>query len=95
MFVACSIFLPAVALGCEVRFRLIDETPVIELYKHDQDNTVERECEYVYSGRLSGVVSGCARTPALCFDIGARSRNLPRRIARPAVGMRQDEQGVR
>lgn len=31
------------------KLKLIDTTPVIELYKHDKDNTVERECEYVYS----------------------------------------------
>jgi integrase len=31
------------------KLKLIDKTPVIELYKHDKDNTVERECEYVYS----------------------------------------------
>lgn len=31
------------------KLHLIDKTPVVELYKRDNANTVERECEYVYS----------------------------------------------
>jgi len=38
----------ALRYGCR-KLKLIDKIPVIELYKHDKDNTVERECEYVYS----------------------------------------------
>lgn len=31
------------------KLKLVEKTPVIELYHHDKDNTVERECDYVYS----------------------------------------------
>lgn len=31
------------------KLKLIDKTPVIELYRHDKDNIVERECEFIYS----------------------------------------------
>src|SRR5262249_15704832 len=31
------------------KLKLIDKTPLIELYRRDKDNTVEREREYVYS----------------------------------------------
>lgn len=45
------------------KLKLIDKTPVVELYKHDKDNTVERECEYIYSAADYKAWLAAAREP--------------------------------
>jgi integrase len=43
--------------------KLIDEIPEIKLYKRDKDNTVERECQYVYSKAEYQAWLAAAREP--------------------------------
>jgi hypothetical protein len=61
------------------KLKLIDKTPVVELYRHDKDNTVERECEFVYSAAdYQDVANRRPRAFTLCPDTRVRFRNLPR-----------------
>jgi len=60
------------------KLKLIDKTPVIELYKHDKDNTVERECEYVYSTADYQAWLAAAREPLRSASILAHDAGICR-----------------
>ena len=58
-----------------LKLKLIDKTPLVELYKRDKDNTVERECEYVYTASdyqawLSAVREPLRSASILAHDSG-------------------------
>ena len=56
----------------------VAEPPVIELYKHDKDNTVERECEYVYSAADYQAWLAAAREPLRSASILAHDGGICR-----------------
>jgi integrase len=60
------------------KLKLIDKTPVIELYKHDKDNTVERECEYIYSAADYQAWLAAAREPLRSASILAHDAGICR-----------------
>jgi integrase len=60
------------------KLKLIDKTPVIELYRHDKDNTVERECEYVYSSADYQGWLAAAREPLRSASILAHDAGICR-----------------
>jgi integrase len=60
------------------KLKLIDKTPVIELYKHDKDNLVERECEYVYSAADYQAWLRAAREPLRSASILAHDSGICR-----------------
>jgi integrase len=60
------------------KLKVIDKTPVIELYRHDKDNTVERECEYVYSAGDYQAWLGAAREPMRSASILAHDAGICR-----------------
>jgi integrase len=60
------------------KLKLIDKTPVIELYRHDKDNTVERECEFVYSAADYQAWLGAAREPLRSASILAHDAGICR-----------------
>jgi integrase len=60
------------------KLKLIDKTPVIELYKHDKDNTVERECEYVYTASEYQAWLAAAREPLHSASILAHDAGICR-----------------
>jgi site-specific recombinase XerD len=60
------------------KLKLVDKTPVIELYKHDKDNLVERECEYVYSAADYQAWLRAAREPLRSASILAHDGGICR-----------------
>src|SRR5215467_418373 len=60
------------------KLKLIDNTPVIELYKHDKDNTVERECEYVHSTAENQAWLAASREPLRSASILAHDGGIGR-----------------
>ena len=60
------------------RLKLIDKTPVVELYKPDKDNTVERECEYVYTATDYQAWLSAAREPLRSASILAHDSGICR-----------------
>ena len=66
----------ALLYACRKR-KLIDATPIIELYRHDKDNT-EGECEYVYSAADYQAWLGGAREPLRSASILAHDCGICR-----------------
>ena len=60
------------------RLKLIDKTPVVELYKSDKDKTVERECEYVYTATDYQTWLSVAREPLRSASILAHDSGICR-----------------
>ena len=72
-----STLLKALRYAC-LKLKLIDKTPVIELYKRDKDNTVERECDFVYSTADYKAWLEAAREPLRSASILARESGMCR-----------------
>ena len=60
------------------KLKLIDKTPAVELYKPDNDNTVERECEYVYTASDYRAWLSAAREPLRSASILAHDAGICR-----------------
>lgn len=58
------------------KLKLIDRTPEIETYKKDKDNTVERECEYIYSSADYQAWLTAAREPLRSASVLAHDSGI-------------------
>jgi hypothetical protein len=62
---------------CSRKLKLIDKTPVIEMYKHDKDNTVDASVNTSTARLTIRHGSLPPASPTLCVDSRAWRRDLP------------------
>jgi integrase len=60
------------------KLKLIDKTPIVELYPHDNANVVERECDYVYSATEYQAWLKAAREPLRSASVLAHDGGICR-----------------